>query len=168
MRLRTPVAYLGFWTLVGLFFASETYLAGMVVGRPVPWGAAIAWSLPGWYVWALLAPGIVRLGARGPDPLGPAGVRGDLPRGGALAALAHAAIAVAAERLMGLGQALALGYGAGAPPAAPGGLSPGRGHVLGDPAHELRAGLLPARARARRLAGCPPGRELEIRRYRAN
>ncbi|HEX9109120.1 MAG TPA: histidine kinase [Longimicrobiales bacterium] len=111
-RLRSPLAYLGFWTLVGLFFASETYLAGVVVGRPVGWGAAFAYSLPGWYVWAALAPGIVRLGRAVPIR------RGRLTHGlvfhvaaGALAALAHAALAVGVERLLGAAGAPAAGYG---------------------------------------------------------
>ena len=53
-----------FWTLLGLFFASETFFALGLAGRPITWGQALLYELPGWYIWALLAPAIVWLGGR--------------------------------------------------------------------------------------------------------
>jgi two-component system LytT family sensor kinase len=41
-----------FWTLLGLFFASQDYLLGGDGG----WTRALKWSMPRWYVWGLLAP----------------------------------------------------------------------------------------------------------------
>ncbi len=111
-RLRNALAYLALWTLVGLFFASESYLAGSVLGRPIPWSGALAYSLPAWYVWAALAPGIVRLGRAVPIRAGRLAYGGVFHvAAGALAALVHAALAVAVQRLLGLGDAAVLGFG---------------------------------------------------------
>jgi signal transduction histidine kinase len=50
-----------FWTGMGLFFASQLVLAGL------PWGTALSFSMPRWYAWGLLSPGVLwvdrRLGA---------------------------------------------------------------------------------------------------------
>ena len=50
-----------FWTGLGVFFASQLYLAG------VTWSEALAFSMPRWYAWGLVAPGVFwadrRLGA---------------------------------------------------------------------------------------------------------
>ncbi len=53
----------GLWTLLGLFFASETFFALGLAGRPITWGQALIYELPGWYIWALFAPAIVWLSA---------------------------------------------------------------------------------------------------------
>lgn len=50
-----------FWTGLGLFFASQLAFAGL------PWSVALSFSMPRWYTWGLLAPGVFwadkRLGA---------------------------------------------------------------------------------------------------------
>jgi hypothetical protein len=55
---------LGLWTLLVLFFASETFFALGLAGQPITWGQAMLYELPGWYIWALFAPAIVWLGTR--------------------------------------------------------------------------------------------------------
>ena len=52
------------WTLLGLFFASETFFAFQLGGQSISWRQALLYELPGWYMWALLAPAIVLLSAR--------------------------------------------------------------------------------------------------------
>jgi two-component system, LytTR family, sensor kinase len=47
-----------FWTGLGLFFASQLLLAGL------PWRAALSFSLPRWYSWGLIAPGVFWLDKR--------------------------------------------------------------------------------------------------------
>ncbi len=41
------------WTGLGVFFSSQLWLAGL------PWGTALAFSMPRWYSWGLLTPAIV-------------------------------------------------------------------------------------------------------------
>jgi two-component system, LytTR family, sensor kinase len=60
----TTLLLLTAWTLLGLFFASETFFALGLAGRPITWGQALLYELPGWYIWALFAPAIVWLSAR--------------------------------------------------------------------------------------------------------
>ena len=55
---------LGLWTLLGLFFASETFFAFVLDGQPISWRQALLYELPGWYIWALFAPAIVWLANR--------------------------------------------------------------------------------------------------------
>ena len=52
------------WTVLGLFFASETFFAFQLNGQPISWQQALFFELPGWYIWALLAPAIVYLSSR--------------------------------------------------------------------------------------------------------
>src|SRR3982750_3984967 len=47
--------FFAFWTLVGLSFASQFYLANLKTGSPVPWGQAVGIYLGDWYVFALLS-----------------------------------------------------------------------------------------------------------------
>lgn len=47
-----------FWTGLGLFFASQLILAGL------PWSLALSFSLPRWYSWGLIAPGVFWLDKR--------------------------------------------------------------------------------------------------------
>ncbi len=54
----------GFWTLLGLFFVSEAFVASAVMGRRLSWSQAVWYQLPGWYIWAALAPLVVILGRR--------------------------------------------------------------------------------------------------------
>lgn len=55
------VAYLLSWTLIGLFFASQTYLAYKYSGGNPHLGGILKFSLSEWYIWALLAPGVIAL-----------------------------------------------------------------------------------------------------------
>ena len=61
--LRWALVFL-FWTLIGLSFASQFYLACYKAGRPVTWGQAVGWSLGDWYVWAVMSLPIVQLARR--------------------------------------------------------------------------------------------------------
>jgi signal transduction histidine kinase len=61
--LRWALVFL-FWTLIGLSFASQFYLARDKAGRPVTWGQAVGWSLGDWYVWAVISLPIVQLARR--------------------------------------------------------------------------------------------------------
>lgn len=58
------VVYLLSWTLVGFFFASQTYVAYKYSGGSPHLGAILKFSLNEWYIWALLAPGVVGLARR--------------------------------------------------------------------------------------------------------
>ncbi|MGH9373416.1 MAG: sensor histidine kinase [Vicinamibacterales bacterium] len=53
-----------FWTALALFFASQIYALS---GGRIPWSVALSFTMPRWYVWGLLAPGVFwvdrRLGA---------------------------------------------------------------------------------------------------------
>ena len=54
------------WTLLGFFFASETFFAFALDGKAITWRQALLYELTGWYTWALLAPAIVALAQRIP------------------------------------------------------------------------------------------------------
>jgi two-component system LytT family sensor kinase len=54
-RLWTALGMFVLWTLLVLFFASQSYILG---GPDITWGIAIALSAPRWYTWGLLAPAI--------------------------------------------------------------------------------------------------------------
>ena len=62
---------LGFWTLIGLSFAGQFFIASSQLGRPVSWQTALQHSLADWYVIAILSVLPLRLSARfrldGPD-----------------------------------------------------------------------------------------------------
>jgi two-component system, LytTR family, sensor kinase len=55
---------MGFWTVIGLSFASQYYLSSLKAGRPVSWGHAVSWSLGDWYVWGVLSVPIIHLARR--------------------------------------------------------------------------------------------------------
>ena len=55
--LRAAGAFL-LWTAIAVFFATQLYFAGL------PWGRALAWTLPRWYSWGLVTPFIFRLDRR--------------------------------------------------------------------------------------------------------
>jgi two-component system LytT family sensor kinase len=50
-----------FWTALGLFFASQYFLLGMLRGDAITWRFALEMAMPQWYTWGLLTPGIVAL-----------------------------------------------------------------------------------------------------------
>ncbi|HYL64308.1 MAG TPA: histidine kinase [Candidatus Methylomirabilis sp.] len=54
------------WTLVALFFASQTYLNYRSSGGRAPVGIILKMNLLEWYLWGLLAPAIVWLAQRAP------------------------------------------------------------------------------------------------------
>ena len=50
--LQVTVLALVFWTALGVFFASQLVLAGLA------WTTALSLSMPRWYAWGLLTPGV--------------------------------------------------------------------------------------------------------------
>lgn len=58
--------FVGFWTLVGLFFSSQYYLSSFKTGRPIPWARAVTFSLGDWYVWGVLSIPVIWLTRRLP------------------------------------------------------------------------------------------------------
>lgn len=59
--------FVGFWTVIGLSFASQFYLSSLRFGYyTVTWGQAISITLGDWYVWALLSLPIVWFARRFP------------------------------------------------------------------------------------------------------
>jgi two-component system, LytTR family, sensor kinase len=63
--LRWTLVFAG-WTCAGLFFASQTYLAYKYSGGQAHIGIVLKLNLADWYLWGLLAPGIIWLGRRFP------------------------------------------------------------------------------------------------------
>lgn len=56
--------FFAFWTLVGLSFAIQFYLASSNAGWPIPWNRAVRSSLGDWYVFALLSVPAFKLARR--------------------------------------------------------------------------------------------------------
>ncbi|MBU6400407.1 MAG: histidine kinase [Verrucomicrobia bacterium] len=54
----------GFWTLVGLAFASQYYISMARADNPVTWGHALSWTLADWYVFAVLSFPVIFLARR--------------------------------------------------------------------------------------------------------
>lgn len=54
------------WTGLALFFASQTYLLYKYSGGQAHWGLVLKMNFIDWYVWGLLAPGIIWLTRRVP------------------------------------------------------------------------------------------------------
>ena len=52
-RLKVWLGAFSLWTALAFAFATQLYFAGM------PWNKALAWTLPRWYSWALLTPGVL-------------------------------------------------------------------------------------------------------------
>ena len=46
------------WTAIAIFFATQLYFAGLT------WQNALAWTLPRWYAWGLVAPCVFWLDRR--------------------------------------------------------------------------------------------------------
>lgn len=57
---------LGFWTALGLFFATQSGLSYTYQQGYAPWGFLIRLSLGEWYIWALLSPAVFWLARRFP------------------------------------------------------------------------------------------------------
>ena len=57
---------LGVWTLLGFFFATQTYITYLYSGGSAPFVLILRISLGEWYVWAVLAPAVVWLARRFP------------------------------------------------------------------------------------------------------
>jgi len=55
-----------FWTLLGLFFASQSGLSYLYQQGWAPWGLLVKLSLSEWYIWALLTPVAVWLAKKFP------------------------------------------------------------------------------------------------------
>jgi len=56
----------GFWTVLGLFFASQAYLYQAGVGHPIRWSVALGYAMSRWYAWGVLAPLLFHLARRFP------------------------------------------------------------------------------------------------------
>jgi two-component system LytT family sensor kinase len=56
--------YFGVWTLIGIFFATQTYIGGLYSDRPLTWTQAFIVALVAWYLRALFAPAIFWLAQR--------------------------------------------------------------------------------------------------------
>jgi two-component system LytT family sensor kinase len=55
---------LGLWTLIALSYALTLEMSAAGDGTAIPWGRALAWTLPSFYLWMALTPVIGRLGRR--------------------------------------------------------------------------------------------------------
>ncbi len=55
-----------FWTLLGLFFASQTGMTYLYRQGHAPWGFIVQLTLSEWYIWAALTPAVVWLARRIP------------------------------------------------------------------------------------------------------
>src|SRR5579859_7138819 len=54
----------GFWTFLGLSFASQFYISSAKAGNEVNWMQAISWALGDWYVFAILSIPVIQLARR--------------------------------------------------------------------------------------------------------
>jgi signal transduction histidine kinase len=54
----------GFWTFLGLSFASQFYISSAKAGNDVSWKQAISWALGDWYVFAVLSIPVIQLARR--------------------------------------------------------------------------------------------------------
>src|SRR5436190_15795467 len=54
----------GFWTLIGLSFASQFYISSAKAGLEVSWKQAVTYALGDWYVFALLSIPVMALSRR--------------------------------------------------------------------------------------------------------
>lgn len=53
--IRKYALVFGLWTLIGLSFAGQFFIASSQLGRPVSWNMALSHSLADWYVFAILS-----------------------------------------------------------------------------------------------------------------
>jgi signal transduction histidine kinase len=61
--IKWPLVF-GFWTLLGLSFASQFYISTAKAGLEVSWGQAVNYALGDWYVFALLSLPVMQLARR--------------------------------------------------------------------------------------------------------
>src|SRR5437870_13623821 len=54
----------GFWTVLGLSFASQFDISSAKAGLEVSWKQAVSYALGDWYVFALLSVPVIRLARR--------------------------------------------------------------------------------------------------------
>src|SRR5215471_16985623 len=54
----------GFWTFLGLSFASQFYISSAKAGNEVSWRLAISSALGDWYVFAVLSIPVIQLARR--------------------------------------------------------------------------------------------------------
>src|SRR2546429_3688502 len=96
--------WLSFWTVLGLAFATQVFLAGQRLGQPSDaWGQAIRLSLPDWYVWGLFALLVARLKQRVPiDAISWGYNFAFHVAASLLVALAHFAISIALQTVLQL------------------------------------------------------------------
>lgn len=76
-RAQRVVAFVGIWTVLGLFFASRSILIYSYSQDEVDWILPLKLSLAEWYGWGLLAPAVLWLSRR--FSLGPKVWRRNLP-----------------------------------------------------------------------------------------
>lgn len=60
------LGYIALWTLPGLAALSYYYLNQIVTAQPMAWTYGLVSTLPNWYIWAFMTPGILWLGRRFP------------------------------------------------------------------------------------------------------
>jgi two-component system LytT family sensor kinase len=60
------IAYILGWTLVALFFSSQTFLTYKYSNGTAHWGAILKLSFSQWCIWALIAPGVLWLARKFP------------------------------------------------------------------------------------------------------
>lgn len=60
------VLYFWFWTLLGVFNAAQSYFIRQTFDLPIVMWKLIVIGLSDWYVWAAIAPFVVKLGQRFP------------------------------------------------------------------------------------------------------
>jgi two-component sensor histidine kinase len=59
-------AFVALWSVVGLVFATEEYIAAHAFGGSVTWRRTVVYALPAWYLWAAITPLILHLARRYP------------------------------------------------------------------------------------------------------
>lgn len=60
------LGYFAIWTLIGLAFAGQSYLARAESGSPIPWRFAVGRNLVDWYIFAMLSLPVLWLARRIP------------------------------------------------------------------------------------------------------
>lgn len=66
LRLRSGVAVLAVWTVLGLIESGKAYVLQSLRGVPLPWWRALLNNMPWWYTWALLTPLVFVMARRFP------------------------------------------------------------------------------------------------------
>src|SRR5260370_31472916 len=101
-RVARGLAWLGFWTILGLVFATQLYLAERrLAEHPYTWWQSVRTSLPDWYVWGLFALLVARMKQRVPiDRVSWGHHFAFHVAASLLLALAHFAIAVPLQRAL--------------------------------------------------------------------